>query len=216
MTRRGRPVRGRRVKRLMDVVVAGTLLVVLAPLMLIIAWRVRSRLGSPVFFTQTRLGRFGAPFKILKFRSMRDARDETGVLLPDDMRLTGFGERLRRTSLDELPELLNVLRGDMSLVGPRPLIPEYLPFYSPFEARRHLAKPGVTGLAQVSGRNAISWPEKFSLDVYYVDHQSLWLDVKILARTFHHVAMRDGISTEGYLTSPNFAEWVIAGGRVNE
>jgi sugar transferase EpsL len=194
-----------RVQRLLDVVIAATTLLVLSPLLLVIALLVRVQLGSPVLFTQLRPGRFGEPFTIIKFRTMRDARDRSGALLPDEQRLTRFGEWLRSTSLDELPELLNVLRGEMSLVGPRPLLMEYLPVYSPTQARRHLVRPGVTGLAQVSGRNAISWEEKFELDVYYVDHRSLWLDAKILARTAQQVVTRDGISMEGYVTSPHFS-----------
>jgi sugar transferase EpsL len=194
-----------RVQRLLDVVVAATALLLLSPLMAAIALLVRVRLGSPVFFTQRRPGRFGEPFRIIKFRTMRDARDANGGLLPDDERLTRFGDLLRSTSLDELPELINVLRGEMSLVGPRPLLMEYLPVYSPTQARRHLVRPGVTGLAQVNGRNAISWEDKFELDVFYVDHRSLWLDLRILARTARQVASRDGISMEGYATSPWFS-----------
>jgi lipopolysaccharide/colanic/teichoic acid biosynthesis glycosyltransferase len=188
----------------MDILVASALLVLLSPLMLVIALLVRLRLGSPVLFTQLRPGRSGVPFTIVKFRTMRDERDHIGGLLPDEQRLTRFGQRLRSTSLDELPELINILRGDMSLVGPRPLLMEYLAFYSAEQARRHLVKPGLTGLAQINGRNAISWEEKFELDVYYVDHQSLCLDLKILVRTVREVITRHGISAEGYTTSPFF------------
>jgi sugar transferase EpsL len=194
-----------RVQRLLDVVVSASLLIVLSPLLLLIAFLVRLRLGSPVLFTQLRPGWFGKPFTILKFRTMLDARDPNGVPLPDEQRLSRFGGWLRSTSLDELPELVNVLRGEMSLVGPRPLLMEYLPVYSPAQARRHLVRPGVTGLAQVNGRNAISWEAKFELDVYYVDHRSLWLDLKILARTAQQVVTRDGITMEGYATSPWFS-----------
>lgn len=191
-------------RRLFDVLVAGALLGLLSPLMAVVAVIVRLRLGSPVLFTQVRPGLGGAPFSIVKFRTMRDAYDPNGALLPDDQRLTRLGQVLRSTSIDELPELINVLRGEMSLVGPRPLLMEYLPVYSPGQARRHLVKPGLTGLAQVHGRNAISWEEKFELDVYYVDHRSVWLDMKIVVRTVQQVLTRDGISAEGYVSSPYF------------
>jgi len=194
----------RRTRRCFDVVGALGLLVLLAPVMLVVAVLVRLRLGSPVLFKQVRPGLLGAPFAIIKFRSMRDAYDDEGRLLSDEARLTRFGQHLRSTSLDELPELINVLRGEMSLVGPRPLLMEYLPVYSPDQGRRHLVKPGVTGLAQVNGRNAISWEEKFELDVYYVDHQSIRLDLTILARTVQQVVARDGISAAGCATSPFF------------
>jgi lipopolysaccharide/colanic/teichoic acid biosynthesis glycosyltransferase len=191
-------------RRAFDVVVASTLLLLLLPVMLGVAVLVHLFLGSPVFFTQVRPGRFGEPFTLIKFRTMRDAVDSAGNPLPDEERMTRFGQLLRSTSLDELPELINVLRGEMSIVGPRPLLVEYLPLYSPVQARRHLVKPGLTGLAQVSGRNALPWNERLALDVYYVDHHSLRLDAQILARTVRQVAVRDGIAAEGYATAPWF------------
>jgi lipopolysaccharide/colanic/teichoic acid biosynthesis glycosyltransferase len=198
-------------RRMTDIVASALLLAVLSPLLLAIAVIVRLRLGAPVIFRQVRPGLRAEPFTILKFRTMRDAVGHTGQPLPDEERLTPFGQRLRRTSLDELPELMNVLKGDMSLVGPRPLIMEYVPLYSKTQSRRHLVKPGITGLAQVSGRNAISWDEKFELDVYYVDHQTLWLDLRILVRTVRRVFDRSGISTEGYATSPPFVGSAVHG-----
>ena len=164
----------------------------------------RRKLGSPVLFTQVRPGVHGKPFLMVKFRTMTDERDASGALLPDAKRLTPFGRFLRASSLDELPELWNVLRGEMSLVGPRPLLMEYLPLYSPEQARRHEVRPGITGWAQVNGRNAISWADKFALDVWYVDNRSLWLDVKILWRTVRKVLVRDGISAAGEATMPKF------------
>jgi len=174
------------------------------PLVGLLAVVVRWKLGGPVLFRQQRPGRHGVPFMLLKFRTMTEARDADGNLLPDAERLTRFGRFLRGSSLDELPELLNVLRGEMSLVGPRPLLMEYLPRYSPEQARRHDARPGITGWAQVNGRNAISWDEKFQLDVWYVDHQGLWLDVKILAMTAWTVVHRHGVSAESHVTMPIF------------
>jgi lipopolysaccharide/colanic/teichoic acid biosynthesis glycosyltransferase len=165
---------------------------------------VRRRLGSPVLFSQVRPGLHGKPFRMYKFRTMTDARDADGNLLPDAERLTDFGKWLRASSLDELPELINVLRGEMSLVGPRPLLMEYLPLYSPEQARRHEARPGITGWAQINGRNAISWDDKFALDVWYVDHQGVWLDVRILALTVWRVLRREGISAAGEATMPKF------------
>ena len=191
-------------KRLFDLIVAGCGLLLLSPLLVLIAWQVGRRLGSPVLFRQQRPGRDGIPFVIVKFRTMRDAVDAHGEPLADAERLTPFGRALRATSLDELPELWNVLRGDMSLVGPRPLLMEYLPLYSAEQFRRHAVRPGITGLAQVSGRNALSWEEKFRLDVWYVDHRSFWLDLKILWRTLHKVMTREGISAQGEATMPKF------------
>lgn len=179
-------------------------LALLSPLILILAWMIRRRLGSPVLFHQVRPGLRGRPFRMIKFRTMRDAVDADGQPLPDAERMTPFGRLLRSTSLDELPELWNVLKGDMSLVGPRPLLMEYLPLYSPEQARRHEVRPGVTGWAQINGRNAISWEDKFRLDVWYVDHQSLWLDLKILYLTVKKVLVRDGISAAGEATMSKF------------
>ena len=191
-------------KRLFDIVVFACALLVLALPLALLAWQVRRKLGSPVFFTQVRPGLHGKPFKMVKFRTMTSERGPDGELLPDAVRLTPFGRFLRSSSLDELPELWNVLKGDMSLVGPRPLLMEYLPLYSPAQARRHEVRPGITGWAQVNGRNAISWEDKFKLDVWYVDHRSLWLDVKILWLTVQKVLVRDGISAEGEATMPRF------------
>ena len=193
-------------KRLFDVVVSACALLVLALPLLVVIWMVRRKLGSPVFFTQVRPGMHGKPFKMVKFRSMTSERGADGELLPDAVRLTPFGRFLRSTSLDELPELWNVLKGDMSLVGPRPLLMEYLPLYSPEQARRHEVRPGVTGWAQVNGRNALSWDEKFKLDVWYVDNQSFWLDLKILLMTVKKVLARDGISAAGEVTMPRFTD----------
>lgn len=191
-------------KRVFDFAAAASLLLCLAPVLLAVAAMVRITLGSPVFFTQRRPGRKGKLFQIVKFRTMRDARDERGAPLPDHVRLTPFGRFLRSSSLDELPELWNVLRGDMSLVGPRPLLVEYLPRYSPRQARRHEVRPGITGWAQIKGRNAIGWNEKLELDVWYVENRSIWLDVKILCLTLVKVVKRDGISHEGHATMPPF------------
>lgn len=183
---------------------AGVALLVLSPVLLGVAYMVRKNLGSPVLFRQVRPGMHGKPFEMIKFRTMLDAVDAQGNVLPDEVRLTPFGRFLRSTSLDELPELWNVLKGDMSLVGPRPLLMEYLPLYSTEQARRHEARPGVTGWAQVNGRNAISWDDKFKLDVWYVDNQSLWLDIKIIFLTIKKVLVRDGISAEGEATMSKF------------
>ena len=191
-------------KRLFDIVVSACALLVLALPLLVVIWMVRRKLGSPVFFTQVRPGMHGKPFKMVKFRSMTSERGPDGALLPDADRLTPFGRFLRASSLDELPELWNVLKGDMSLVGPRPLLMEYLPLYSPQQARRHEVRPGITGWAQVNGRNAISWDDKFKLDVWYVDHRSLWLDLRILWMTVRKVLVRDGISAEGQATVEYF------------
>jgi lipopolysaccharide/colanic/teichoic acid biosynthesis glycosyltransferase len=191
-------------KRAFDVVVAALALALLALPLLAIALAVRLCLGTPVLFTQLRTGQHGALFRMVKFRTMREAVDSQGRPLPDEERLTRLGAFLRGTSLDELPELWNVLRSDMSLVGPRPLLPEYLPLYSPEQARRHEVKAGITGWAQVNGRNGPSWEERFRLDVWYVDHASFWLDLKILALTFWKIIRREGISQEGHATMPDF------------
>lgn len=191
-------------KRCIDAVAALVGLMVLAPVLLIIVLLIRLKLGSPVLFRQVRPGLHAKPFVMIKFRTMRDAVDKHGNPLPDDQRMTRLGHILRVTSLDELPELWNVLKGDMSLVGPRPLLMEYLPLYSPEQYRRHEVRPGVTGWAQVNGRNALSWEDKFKLDVWYVDHQSLWLDLKILWLTVKKVLVRDGISAEGQVTMERF------------
>jgi len=193
-------------KRMFDVGVSATALVVLAPVMGLIALAVWRTMGRPVLFRQVRPGLHGKPFVMYKFRTMRDLRDAEGKLLPDEARLTPFGRWLRSTSLDELPELLNVLRGEMSLVGPRPLLMEYLDRYTPEQARRHEVKPGITGWAQIHGRNNLSWDERFKLDVWYVDNWSLWLDLKILWRTLWMVLRREGISAQGHATMPRFGE----------
>jgi len=191
-------------KRIFDVVVSALGLVVLAPLMVLIAILIRITMGSPVLFRQTRTGLNGVPFIIFKFRTMRDISFQEVWLETDAARLTSLGKILRSTSLDELPELWNILKGDMSLVGPRPLLMEYLPRYTPFQARRMEVKPGITGWAQVNGRNALTWEEKFKLDIWYVDHQSFLLDLKILWMTILQVVMRRGISAKGYATMPEF------------
>jgi lipopolysaccharide/colanic/teichoic acid biosynthesis glycosyltransferase len=191
-------------KRLFDVVVAGVALVVLAPVLAVLAALVRWRLGSPVLFRQERPGLAGRPFTIFKFRTMTDARNEEGRLLDDEERLTPFGKLLRSTSLDELPELCNIVRGDMSLVGPRPLLMRYLPRYSAEQWRRHDVRPGLTGLAQVNGRNAVNWPERLRLDVWYVDHHSLGMDLRILFLTVWRVLRREGISQPGRATMEEF------------
>lgn len=191
-------------KRFWDLAVSLVCLIVLCPVLLILAVVVRINLGSPVFFRQTRPGRDGELFELIKFRTMTDSRDSQGDLLPDSERLTRFGQFLRSTSADELPELWNVLRGDMSIVGPRPLLVEYLPLYSPHQGRRHEVRPGITGLAQVRGRNTLTWDEKFDLDVWYVDNRSFRLDCAIIFRTFTSVFNRVGISAEGSATMPPF------------
>jgi lipopolysaccharide/colanic/teichoic acid biosynthesis glycosyltransferase len=192
------------VKRVFDLLFSAFGLLVLAIPLLILVWKVRRKLGIPVFFTQVRPGLHGKPFKMVKFRTMTTECGPDGQLLPDVRRLTPFGRWLRSTSLDEIPELWNVLKGDMSLVGPRPLLIEYLPLYTPEQARRHQVRPGITGWAQVNGRNAISWEDKFKFDVWYVDNRSLWLDIKILWLTVRKVLVRDGISAEGEATMPRF------------
>ncbi len=191
-------------KRLFDLLAAALAMLFLALPLLALAWLIRRKLGSPVLFRQVRPGLHGQPFTMVKFRTMTDECGPDGALLPDAQRLTPFGRFLRASSLDELPELWNVLRGEMSLVGPRPLLMEYLPLYTPEQARRHEVRPGVTGWAQVNGRNAISWPDKFALDVWYVDNQSLWLDIKILWMTVRKVLVRDGISAAGEATMSKF------------
>lgn len=192
------------IKRLIDVAASLLALILLSPILLIVALLVRTRLGAPVLFRQERPGKMGKPFRMIKFRTMTDRRDADGQLLSDADRLTPFGRWLRATSLDELPELWNVLRGDMSLIGPRPLLMQYLPLYSKEQWRRHHVRPGVTGWAQVNGRNALSWDEKFALDVWYVDHHNLWIDFKILLLTVKGVIGRDGISAAGDATMPAF------------
>ena len=191
-------------KRLFDIVASASGLIFLSPVFLILIYLIRKNLGEPVFFTQERPGKDGKPFKMIKFRSMRDAVDKDGNPLPDSERLTPFGKKLRATSLDELPELWNVLKGDMSLVGPRPLLMSYLPLYNEFQYRRHEMKPGVTGWAQVNGRNALSWDEKFAHDIWYIDHYNFWLDMKILFLTVKKVFIKEGISAEGEATMPYF------------
>ena len=191
-------------KRAFDVVVSLLLLMVLSPLMLLVALVILVMMGRPLLFTQLRPGLGGRPFKLIKFRSMSDRFDVGGAPLPDEARLGRLGQLLRATSLDELPELLNVLRGDMSLVGPRPLLMEYLPLYSANQSRRHKVRPGLTGLAQVSGRNALSWDDKFALDLRYVDQWSMALDMKIIARTIWMVATGHGVSHADHATAPKF------------
>lgn len=193
------------IKRLFDLVVTLMLVAVLSPVLVLVALAVRLRLGSPVLFSQIRPGQYGKPFRLVKFRTMTTAeRAPDGRLYSDAERLPPFGRFLRSTSLDELPELWNVLVGDMSLVGPRPLLMQYLPLYSPEQARRHEALPGITGWAQVNGRNALSWEDKFSLDVWYVDHRCFWLDLRILARTASRVLAREGVTREGHATTDYF------------
>lgn len=192
------------IKRALDILGSVIGLIVFSPILIVIFLMIRCKMGSPVLFRQTRPGMHGKHFQLIKFRTMRDAIDANGRQLPDAERLTKLGRFLRSSSLDELPELWNVLKGEMSLVGPRPLLMEYLPLYSPEQARRHEARPGVTGWAQVNGRNAISWDEKFVLDVWYVDNHSLWLDLKIICLTIRKVIKREGISAAGDATMPKF------------
>lgn len=191
-------------KRAFDIAASASALVILSPVLAITAHKVKKELGSPVLFRQTRPGLHGKPFEMIKFRTMKDATDKAGNALPDSERLTDFGKKLRASSLDELPELWNVLKGDMSLVGPRPLLMEYLPLYSAEQAKRHNVRPGVTGYAQVNGRNSLSWEDKFKLDTWYVEHRSLWLDMKILLKTVKKVIIKDGISAEGEATMTKF------------
>lgn len=191
-------------KRLVDILVSFFGIVLLTPIFLLVAFLIRKNLGSPVIFSQIRPGIDGKPFKMYKFRSMKNAIDTSGNPLPDAERLTPFGQKLRSTSLDELPELWNVLKGDMSLVGPRPLLMEYLPLYDKEQYRRHEMRPGITGWAQINGRNAISWEDKFKLDVWYVDNQSLKLDLKILLLTIKKVFIKEGVSSSGEVTTSKF------------
>lgn len=191
-------------KRLVDILVSFFGIVLLTPIFLLVAFLIRKNLGSPVIFSQIRPGIDGKPFKMYKFRSMKNAIDTSGNPLPDAERLTPFGQKLRSTSLDELPELWNVLKGDMSLVGPRPLLMEYLPLYNKEQYRRHEMRPGITGWAQINGRNAISWEDKFKLDVWYVDNQSLKLDFKILLLTIKKVFIKEGVSSSGEVTTSKF------------
>lgn len=191
-------------KRAIDIVCSGLGLIVLSPILLITAVLIRIKLGSPIFFTQDRLGKDGKVFKMIKFRTMLDAVDKWGEPLPDEERMTSFGQLLRSTSIDELPELINVFKGDMSLVGPRPLLVEYKELYSPEQFRRHEVRPGITGWAQVNGRNTLGWSERFELDVEYVDNYNLFMDIKILFMTVLKVVKRDGISQEGHVTMEKF------------
>lgn len=191
-------------KRIFDIIASFIGLLILSPVLFLLAIMVRIKHGSPILFKQTRPGKDGKPFTFYKFRTMSNEADEDGNLLPDEERLTAFGTFLRKTSLDELPSLFNVLKGDMSLVGPRPLLMQYLPLYNNFQKRRHEVKPGITGWAQINGRNALSWPKKFELDVWYVDNQSFWLDLKILFITVYKVFKREGISAEGEATVEYF------------
>lgn len=193
-----------RIKRVLEFIIALIGLILASPILLIIAILVRIKLGSPIFFRQARVGLNGEIFEMVKFRTMKDAYDAQGNLLPDEERLTKFGQLLRKTSLDELPELWNVLKGDMSLVGPRPLLVEYLPLYSEEQMKRHNLRPGITGYAQVNGRNNISWTKKFELDVYYVENFSLWLDIKILFQTVAKVLGQADINQEGNATVERF------------
>ena len=191
-------------KRLLDMIIASIALILLSPLYAVVAYKVRKNLGSPVLFRQVRPGLHGKPFEMIKFRTMKDAVDEQGNPLPDSERLTPFGQMLRSSSLDEMPELWNVIKGDMSIVGPRPLLMEYLPLYSPEQAKRHDVRPGMTGHAQVNGRNSIGWEEKFKLDTWYVENQSTLLDFKIMFKTVHKVLAKDDISAEGEATMTRF------------
>jgi lipopolysaccharide/colanic/teichoic acid biosynthesis glycosyltransferase len=191
-------------KRFLDILGAFFGLVILLPILIIIAALIRRQSGTPVLFCQNRPGKNGKPFEMIKFRTMRDATDLDGHPLPDAARLTPLGKRLRSTSLDELLGLWNVLKGEMSLIGPRPLLIEYLPLYTPEQSRRHEVRPGITGWAQVNGRNAISWEEKFALDVWYVDNRTIWLDMKIILMTVKKILIREGISAEGEVTMPKF------------
>jgi lipopolysaccharide/colanic/teichoic acid biosynthesis glycosyltransferase len=191
-------------KRVLDLVVSITAIFVLSPLLLTIAFLVRFNLGKPILFSQERPGLRGTPFTMIKFRTMRHETNAEGILLDDSQRLTKFGKLLRSTSLDELPELWNILKGDMSLVGPRPLLMQYLPLYSPLQARRHEVKPGITGWAQINGRNMLSWKEKFDLDIWYVNNRNIYLDLKIISKTFWKVISRSDISSDQHATMPPF------------
>ena len=191
-------------KRLLDIIIASIALILLSPLYFYVAHKVKKNLGSPVLFRQVRPGLHGKPFEMIKFRSMKDAVDAQGNPLPDSERLTPFGKMLRSSSLDEMPELWNVIKGDMSIVGPRPLLMEYLPLYNAEQAKRHNVRPGMTGHAQVNGRNAISWEEKFKLDTWYVENQSIWLDFKIMLKTVKKVIAKDDINEAGEVTMTKF------------
>ncbi|MDB2091689.1 sugar transferase [Clostridium paraputrificum] len=195
---------GNIIKRIFDFTASLCGLILLSPILIVVALLIRLNLGSPIFFTQDRVGKHNKVFKMIKFRSMKDGVDKDGNLLPDEMRLTKFGRMLRSTSLDELPELINVLKGDMSLIGPRPLLVDYLPLYSEDQIRRHNVLPGLTGWAQINGRNNLSWNEKFNLDVWYVDNWSLILDIKIFFLTIYKVFKREGISQDGNVTMERF------------
>ena len=195
---------GNIIKRIFDFTASLCGLILLSPILIVVALLIRLNLGSPIFFTQDRVGKNNKVFKMIKFRSMKDGVDKDGNLLPDEMRLTKFGRILRSTSLDELPELINVLKGDMSLIGPRPLLVDYLPLYSEDQIRRHNVLPGLTGWAQINGRNNLSWNEKFNLDVWYVDNWSLILDIKIFFLTIYKVFKREGISQDGNVTMERF------------
>ena len=191
-------------KRTFDIFAAFFGLIVLSPIMIFLAWKIRRKLGSPVLFRQVRPGLNGKPFEMVKFRTMRDATDEEGRQLPDNQRMTSFGSFLRSSSLDELPELWNVLKGEMSLVGPRPLLMEYLPLYTPEQYRRHDVRPGITGWAQINGRNSLSWEDKFKLDTWYVDNRTMRLDIKIICLTLKKVIVKEGISADGEATMSKF------------
>ncbi|WP_180057306.1 sugar transferase [Acinetobacter sp. YH12090] len=192
------------IKRLLDIIIASSALIILSPLYLYVAYKVRKNLGSPVIFRQVRPGLHGKPFEMIKFRTMTDERDAQGNLLPNEQRLPKFGKMLRATSLDEMPELWNVIKGDMSIVGPRPLLMDYLPLYNAEQAKRHNVRPGMTGHAQVNGRNSISWEEKFKLDTWYVENQSIWLDFKIMFQTVKKVLVKEGINQSEEVTMTRF------------
>ncbi|MDL3983929.1 sugar transferase [Shewanella xiamenensis] len=191
-------------KRFFDILISSLALIIFFPILIFLVFKIKNNLGKPVFFHQMRPGLNGEPFKMIKFRTMKDAFDAKGNLLPDSERMTSFGLKLRNSSLDELPELWNVFKGEMSLVGPRPLLIEYLPLYSKDQMRRHEVRPGITGWAQINGRNAISWEDKFKLDVWYVDNHSFWLDLKILLLTIKKVLIKEGISANDHVTMPKF------------
>ncbi|MCD9464121.1 sugar transferase [Photobacterium phosphoreum] len=191
-------------KRFTDILISASALVLLSPIIVILSWKIRKNLGSPILFRQIRPGLNGKPFEMIKFRSMKDAVDKDGNQLPNNERLTSFGKKLRSSSLDELPEFWNVLKGDMSLIGPRPLLMEYLPLYTQEQNRRHDIRPGVTGWAQINGRNAISWQDKFKLDVWYIEHQSLWLDIKIIFLTVKKIIIKEGVNASSDITMEKF------------
>lgn len=192
------------IKRILDIIIASIALIILSPLYFYVAHKVRKNLGSPVIFRQVRPGLNGKPFEMIKFRTMTDERDPEGNLLPNEQRLPRFGKMLRATSLDEMPELWNVIKGDMSIVGPRPLLMDYLPLYNEQQAKRHNVRPGMTGYAQVNGRNSISWEEKFKLDTWYVENQSIWLDFKIMFQTVKKVLVKEGINQSEEVTMTRF------------